>query len=517
MRVIDVVVAPEVARTVAAVVARLDRQDAAQGACRRTSVSVGDPATVASGLRAGKDRPDVWIPDSSLWLSRAATVGASGVGDRPSIAATQVVFAVRESLLPELTGAGAGNGAGTGNGAGPLARLVAHAGGTPLRLGLPDAARSAVAAGALLDLRDAVTTSSGDESAVPALMAATLRQADAALTGSPTEMLAQVAGSTEPMVVAVTEQAATAYNATAGRDAAVAVLDSGSGGFVLDFPVVAMSRQRPVGVAAMRLLSALRTPAAQRLLRADGLQAPAAGSAPLAPEVASAAETAVRDYLSITRGARMLAVIDVSGSMGQLVAGAGGATRIDLARRAAAAALPLLPPDSQVGLWEFSTNLTEDSDHREVLPVGAVTSPSTGGASAGVVDRRTALALGVAGLQFVEGGGTALYDTTLAAVREMRDGWDPERVNSVVLLTDGWNDETDGIDLAELLRLLEKEADPRRPVPVIGLVYGPDGDAVSMTAITDATGGSTYVVRDAREIGPVLLDAFGRRTCRPDC
>jgi Ca-activated chloride channel family protein len=222
-------------------------------------------------------------------------------------------------------------------------------------------------------------------------------------------------------------------------------------------------------------------------------------------------EEAVRSYFSITRGARMLAVFDVSGSMGQQVPGAGGATRMDLARRAAAGAMPLLPRGSEVGLWEFATDLVGRSDHRELVSVGPLDGPDGGD------DRRAALALGVAGLQQIPDGGTGLYDTTLAAVRAVRHGWDPDRVNSVVLLTDGRNDDSDGIDLAALLAQLRAEDDPQRPVPVISLVYGPDADAAALRAISEATGGATYVARDPRQVGQIMLDAFGRRACRPAC
>jgi hypothetical protein len=126
------------------------------------------------------------------------------------------------------------------------------------------------------------------------------------------------------------------------------------------------------------------------------------------------------------------------------------------------------------------------SDHRELVPLGPLDGPDGG------ADRRAALALGVAGLQQIVDGGTGLYDTTLAAVRAVRRGWDPDRVNSVVLLTDGRNDDTDGIDLTTLLAELRAENDPQRPVPVISLVYGPDADAAALRAISDATGGATY-------------------------
>jgi hypothetical protein len=489
VHVVDVVVAPEVHRSVALVAAALDKADARAGRCRRTTVTVEAPGTVAARLRAGGPRPDVWVPDSSLWLSRAAAAGAYPVGQQPSVASTPVTFAVPE-----------GQPAGTG-----LDALVARSpGAAGMRLGLPQPDQSAVTAGALLALEAAAEHGASDAHAA---LAATLSHTDPSLTGDSATLLNAVAAAHAPVAVAVTEQAVTLHNAAANLDAQVQMLRPTTGRFVLDFPVVAMSRQREVVGAALRLLTALQSPYGRQLLTDAGLQPPTS-DVPLPPS--HAVEEAVRNYLSITRGARMLAVFDVSGSMGELVPGAGGATRMDLARQAAAGAMPLLPPGSDVGLWEFSTKLVGGSDHRELLPIGPLSGPEAG-------DRPAALALAVAGLQQIVDGGTGLYDTTLAAVRAVRADWDPNRVNSVVLLTDGRNDDAAGIDLATLLAQLRAENDPQRPVPVISLVYGPDADAAALRAISEVTGGATYVARDPRRVGQIMLDAFGRRACRPAC
>jgi hypothetical protein len=486
-RVVDVVVAPEVRKAVTVVVAGLNQIDATAQLCRRTRVTVEAPGQVAARLRAGGPRPDVWVPDSTLWVSRAGAAGAHPVGQQPSVASTPVAFAVPAGQADSGLGA-----------------LVARSAGGGVRLGLPHPDQSAVTAGALLALEATAGKGSADAHAA---LAATLSHTDPALDGDPASLLDQVARAHDPVAVAVTEQAVTLHNESANLDAQVAMVRPPTGGFVLDFPVVAMSRDRQVVGAALRLLTALHAPRGQQLLQDSGLEPPAS-AVPMPPS--RTIEEAVRSYFSITRGARMLAVFDVSGSMGEQVPGAGGATRMDLARQAAAGAMPLLPRGSEVGLWEFATNLVGRSDHRELLPVGPLDGPNGD-------DRRAALALSVAGLQQIVDGGTGLYDTTLAAVRAVRRGWDPDRVNSVVLLTDGRNDDADGIDLATLLAQLRAEDDPQRPVPVISLVYGPDADAPALRAISEATGGATYVARDPRDVGKIMLDAFGRRACRPAC
>jgi hypothetical protein len=206
----------------------------------------------------------------------------------------------------------------------------------------------------------------------------------------------------------------------------------------------------------------------------------------------------------------VLAVLDVSGSMNLPVPGTGGRTRWDLTRAAASDGLALFPPDTRVGLWEFSTHLTAHTDYRQLVPIG----PLSGG-PAGTGARALQAQLRV--LRPLPHGSTGLYDTTLAAVRHVRGGYDPSRTNSVVLLSDGADEDDHGIGLARLLDRLRAEDDPRRPVPVISIAYGPDSDAAALRAVSDATGGATYVAADPRRLRKVFLDAVSQRLCRPDC
>src|SRR3546814_13246184 len=65
------------------------------------------------------------------------------------------------------------------------------------------------------------------------------------------------------------------------------------------------------------------------------------------------------------------------------------------------------------------------------------------------------------------GGGTGLYDTTLAAFRSAQKDYDPDYFNAVVLLSDGANDDPGSMRQADLLKALRDEADPERPVRII--------------------------------------------------
>jgi Ca-activated chloride channel homolog len=109
------------------------------------------------------------------------------------------------------------------------------------------------------------------------------------------------------------------------------------------------------------------------------------------------------------------------------------------------------------------------------------------------------------------GGGTGLYDTVLAAYRNAVAGYDPNRFNAVVLLTDGRNDDESGIGLGQLLETVRAERDPAHPVQVITIGMGPQADTAALARIADSTGAPSYVVRDPRAISGVLNDALLER------
>jgi len=318
--------------------------------------------------------------------------------------------------------------------------------------------------------------------------------------------------------VPVSEQAVWAHVRTPGSARVVAAYPP-AGTPALDYPYVVVDQNQ--SVAAEHLLAALLSAESQVRLAGQGFRSadgrPGAalqaefGVDPAAPTPAAewrpdAVANVVRTFETVRLGSRMLAVIDVSGSMGYRVAGPGRPTRLDLTKQAAAGGLRLFPGNSAIGFWVFSTNLTRRTDYREVVPLGALSR-----------DSRAALAGAIATLTHRVGGGTALYDTTLAAVRAVRRGWDPSKVNTVVLLTDGQNEDPNGISRSQLLAQLKREADPKRPVPVITIAYGPDSDRRTLEAIARATSGAAYVAADPHQITQVFLDAIGQRACRPTC
>jgi Ca-activated chloride channel homolog len=242
--------------------------------------------------------------------------------------------------------------------------------------------------------------------------------------------------------------------------------------------------------------------AGPQLSQANGLlpDQPARVLAPPAPKVVAAA---LQSWNAARKRSNVLAVFDVSGSMKEEVPGTGGKTKMDLVKSATAQALALFAPETNLGTWVFSSNLAGPRDWAESVPIGPTNARLPNGKL-----RRQVLAESLAALQATDGD-TGLYDTSLAAFRAVQRNYAPQRINIVVLLTDGINDDpTGGINRAELLRRLKAEQRKDRPVQIITVAYGANADAASLKLISQATGGLAYVSRDPRDILRVFTDAI---------
>lgn len=228
--------------------------------------------------------------------------------------------------------------------------------------------------------------------------------------------------------------------------------------------------------------------------------APTAEPRELTPQVVGAALT---EWKSAGRRGRVLAVLDVSGSMAQKVPGTDPpATKLQLAVAASRRALASFAPDSDLGLWTFSTKLRGSRDYRELVPVGSLSSSLRG------ATRRETLDNALGSIQVRPHGDTGLYDTTLAAFRSMQRSYRDGRLNAVVVLTDGRNDDPGSISRDALLSTLQAEYDATRPVHLIMVGYGTDVDLGALKAIAKATHGSASTADDPRDIDKVLFQAL---------
>jgi hypothetical protein len=214
----------------------------------------------------------------------------------------------------------------------------------------------------------------------------------------------------------------------------------------------------------------------------------------------SAIEQVLATWTAVTSPGRLLAVIDVSGSMLTPVPTAGGATREQVTVEAARRGLALFDDSWAAGLWIFSTALDGPNDYRQLVPIGPLS------------DQRQELAGQLAAIQPKPNGDTGLYDTTLAAYKAVQSGWDAGRVNSVVVLTDGKNEDQSGLSLDQLIGDLKKVMDPNRPIQVIAIGIGNEVSESDLRRITETTGGGTFIAPDPSRVGDIFLKAIALRT-----
>ena len=493
------------------------------GACVRIQVEQVAPADMAAAIAGARDTPvsglgqangrtsvpNVWIPDASTWLQRLQEASAQLSMSGTSVASSPVVLAIPQPVAAAM-----------GKTTPTWPALLAKLSGGQLRPGIVDPNVDASGLSALLGFAGAVA-SSGSSPDAQAATVGVMRAFAAGESQLRDDLMGRFPRAGDPTSVAralsvapVPEQSVLAYNA-AEPPVPLAALYLQPSPPAMDYPYTQIPGMDGTQAQASSMFQALMSgPGWKELLArselrdADGTFGPAmpkvtgmpAGPFDAATAVPGAQlDQALSTWSAVTVPGRMLAVVDVSGSMALAVKTAGGASREQVTVAAAKAGLGLFDDKWEVGLWTFSTNLTKNTDYKELAPIQPL---SVG---------RSQIAEALGGIQPVPGGATGLYDTVLAAYKTVQKGWDPSRVNSVVIMTDGQNQDPNGISIDQLLSQLHKIADPAKPVEVIAIGIGSDVDKGELTRITDATGGGTFVTADPSKIGEIFLRAISLR------
>ncbi|WP_207914546.1 substrate-binding domain-containing protein [Micromonospora sp. KC213] len=509
------------------------------GTCIAVTVASADSVEVAAAV-AGKHgatlagvgqasgtavTPDVWIPDSSTWLLRLKNNGATAFapGNGASIARSPIVVAMPEPVASRLGW--------------PDEKLSwtdllrAVSSDKPLRAGIVEPTRDAAGLSGLLSLTAAASASGGDAQKATTGALRALATGRSALRQ---DLLARFPRSNDPASIAsalsaaaLSEEDVMAYNNTK-PPIPLAALYLEPSPMPLDYPYAVLPGIEPSKASAARVLYELLTTqgfknrlAAQSLRAPDGnwgegfraLQgapSPAGGQSTVPPAGVGAAggldpvaiDRAVSGWSIATQSGRMLCVIDVSGSMKTEVPSANNASRAQVTVAAASRGLSLFDDTWSIGLWTFSTNLVGSRDWREIVPINPLSS------------NRSKLEQGL-GFVRPSDGNTGLYDTMLEAYKRVQQDWEPGRVNSVVLFTDGKNEDDSGISQAKLLSELKELADPERPVQVVIIGIGNGVSKAELQSITNITGGGTFVTEDPTKIGDIFLKAIALRPNAP--
>ncbi|HET8616616.1 MAG TPA: VWA domain-containing protein [Actinomycetales bacterium] len=479
-------------------------------------------AELSATTSASPMRPDLWLSASPAWVSlaRSTPTGASLLpDDGPVFAVSPVVMAALSTSNLAALGGGWQGTLGVSTAASADQRQLAlvdpsrSTAGLLTLLGLEQSAKgsgsgTAQAVTALAALSRRLVVPSDDQSGIRDVLAGRLD----AVSATEADVLASAASGTKLVAV------------QAGRDVPAAqfqVLPVGTPGAGEGLPE--RDPRTPVSVAfrtaARTIVTRWFTSSEARVLLERAHLRDSTGRMPtgtattqlptLEPTAAPRAltpalvSTVLRQWQGAGRRGRVLAVLDVSGSMAQKVPGTHpAATKLQLAVAASRRALASFAPDSDLGLWTFSTRLRGSQDYTELVPVGTLSGPLRG------ATRRETLDNALASVQVRPHGDTGLYDTTLAAFRSMQRSYREGRLNAVVVLTDGRNDDDGSISRTTLLSTLRAEYDPARPVHVITVGYGADVDVDALKAIAAATHGTATVAKDPRDIDRVLFSAL---------
>ena len=224
-----------------------------------------------------------------------------------------------------------------------------------------------------------------------------------------------------------------------------------------------------------------------RLDTPDSLISAAYGADPRQPQTAlqvppATVLDAVRTgWLTAKRRTNVILVVDTSGSMqGQ---------KLNNVKDALSEFLRQVPSqEERVGLIEFGTGVKTE------IPLAPLS------------QNRDRLDTTIRGLS--ASGETALLDAVAVAYRRLQDTGDRERINAIVVMTDGLENRS-RTSLAQLVRDLQAGKD-KLPVVVFCIGYGNDADLPKLEQISAATGGQTRrgSLETIRELYKILSTYF---------
>jgi Ca-activated chloride channel family protein len=195
-------------------------------------------------------------------------------------------------------------------------------------------------------------------------------------------------------------------------------------------------------------------------------------------------------FPEVRKRSQVLFLLDVSGSMDEPVAP--GLTKLQAAKNAIILALDHFTETDRVGLAAFST-----------APDGSLTP----GAISPVTEIQAGKEQFVSTLSTL----TSVADTPLyAAVSQFSTAqaatWDAERINAIVLLSDGRDDTPIPTVSREAMIATLQGQQPATPVNVFTLAYGGGADVDALRQISAVTGGQFYEATDPARLKTVLAD-----------
>ncbi len=206
------------------------------------------------------------------------------------------------------------------------------------------------------------------------------------------------------------------------------------------------------------------------------------------PNVIVAAHEAFPD---VRKRAEVLFLVDVSGSMSEPIST--GQTKLAAAKDAIEEALGHFTRGDNVGLAAFSAVDDNPISPGLVSPVADISTGQRGFLNA------------LDALQPIEF--TPLYTAVDQFAKERAADWQSDRINAIVLLSDGKNETlSPTITAPQMLANLEQLHHHETPVLIFTLAYGADADVATLQSISSATGAHYYDATDPTKVSDVLGD-----------
>ncbi|RKS78750.1 extracellular solute-binding protein [Actinomadura pelletieri DSM 43383] len=497
---------PAIAPAASAIAAR--RQT---GRCVAVRVVPADSAGTATALAAGRGVPDVWIPDSELWLdlARGGPSGRTILGRSTSVAVSPLLFAVPPTDPPQSR---------------TWAELLPNEAddgpepGHDVQIRIPDPTRTSVGMASLLALQSSI----GKEQGFSALrrFADTLRTVEILEPGQdPATTL-----NASAQVAIVSEQQAFGWTA-AGRTEPPTTVYPAAGTPALDFPFTVTTADLGKQRRADEFLRALRAPAGVAELNRRGLRSATGGgtqrglSTPL-PRVQAVASPGAASWVqqtwrSFTQEINVLALVDPSGPAGAAMTGAAwrgaigpGGTRLDAMLVSLNRGLNLVGDDSEFGLWATSRPGTR-RPYRPMVGIGELGSRTRTGTT-----HRLFLEKRLNAIRPQTGGGGAVYDSVVAAYQEMKRRHDADQLNVVLVFTAMGADARPTAQFKKALTNLRKQIDPARPIVFVVVGFGTGIDP-GLKQMTETVQGQSFQIKNPDGIEELFRNSDLMRVCNP--
>ncbi|MFD4459292.1 substrate-binding domain-containing protein [Nocardia sp. NPDC058480] len=485
---LDVAVDPAIAGPVRTAAERFNAtKPRVRDHCAQVKVSAHPSSALAGGLAemATWDptlgpKPGLWIADSSRTVELVRVPGLIE-GTPASIATSPIVLAVPDALrqaleqhqitwadLPRLQ-------------QGSLDEVgLSGWGGLQMALPVGDATTAAAASiGAAVSGTEPLTEQAAGSGQVVAAISglAAGAQAPADLITAMSEITANPTDD-EVHAVAATQQQLGTGGLTAFRPVGSAPL--------ADYPAALLSGpwvDKTQNLIASRFIDFLRAPEQAGALATEGF-GPAIGSAPANPPRA-ALEKVQSTLANPVLGVNATVLLDVSSSMGTAE---GSTTRLSNAIAAVASTLQVMPPDFGLGLWTFGKNIDGTTPYKVQVATDLLTN-----------SQRNAVGTAVTSVKPSQLTADQAYPTLLAAYRAAVAGYSPGRTNSILLITDGPDDDST-LTGTTLVSEITAATDASKPIRIDVVVVGGEGTQTLQT-LADRTGGTYARMPTSNDLG----------------